>query len=293
MELRKIIEDLSGVSISESAAVTQLTHEEDGEAYQVWKLVSDKDVYILKQAKGCEAEIYRTLLSQLDAGVPRLYGSVKDGADEYILIEYIEGENLSKCDRARLTRTLDALISIQKATWEDASLNRYGNLLTDGEESRKNRGRYLNDPTLEKAYERFLKVYERTQKALCHDDLLPFNAIATDDKAVLIDWEHCGFLPYPTPLARLIAYGEEKADALFYMTEEDKAFAVEYYYKELLEKKGIQYTDWLDTFEHFLFYEYCEWVFVGNKYDAREGEYFRKYLPIALEKAEKLLKKTT
>jgi hypothetical protein len=76
---------------------------------------------------------------------------------------------------------------------------------------------------------------------------------------------------------------------MFYMTAADKSFAIDYYYKNLLEKKGISYSEWLYILECFLFYEYCEWVFVGNKYQATDGEYYKKYLPLAKQQAAKIL----
>ena len=74
------------------------------------------------------------------------------------------------------------------------------------------------------------------------------------------------------------------------MTAEDKQFAIDYYYENLLKGKGIAYAQWLQTLEYFLFYEYCEWVFVGNKYQATDGEYYKRYLPIAQAQAAKILK---
>ena len=73
------------------------------------------------------------------------------------------------------------------------------------------------------------------------------------------------------------------------MSNSDKCYAIDYYYENLLKKNGISYTDWLDTLEYFLFYEYCEWVYVGNKYNVTDGEYFKKYLPIAKQQANKIL----
>ena len=133
-----------------------------------------------------------------------------------------------------------------------------------------------------------MKLYHSVPRALCHDDLLPFNVIASDHRAVLIDWECGGILPYPTSFARLIAHGEDTEDALFFMTPEDRAFAIDYYYEKLLKDMGISYTEWRKTLEYFLFYEYCEWVFVGNKYDAKNSDFYKKYLPIAKHQAEKL-----
>lgn len=280
----KIIRQIDAVSISPNATITQLLHEEDNEPYQVWRIDTDNTSYILKQAKENEAEIYQSILTPLKDGIPTIYQTITIEDKIYLLMEYIEGEDLCKCNRAKLTSALDALNSLQNETWETSSWG-FDNSL----KHRQNRGKYLNDPLLENAYDRFLRVYQSTPRALCHDDLLPFNVIASDQKAVLIDWEVGGILPYPTSFARLIAHAEENAGALFYMTQADKEFAIDYYYQHLLKSKKISYAQWRDALEFFLFYEYCEWVYVGNKYNATDGEYYKKYLPIAKKQAEKLL----
>ena len=284
MEFRKIIERIDAVSISPDATISQLKREEDDSFYQVWRIDTDNTSYILKQAKENEAEIYQSILAPLKDGIPTLYQTITIEDKIYLLMEYIEGKNLCKCNRAKLTSALDALISLQKETWETSSCG-FDNSL----KHRQNRSKHLNDQILENAYDRFLKVYQSVPCALCHDDLLPFNVIASEQRAVLIDWEVGGILPYPTSFARLIAHSEENADALFYMTDADKNFSIDYYYDNLLKGKGISYAQWRDTLEFFLFYEYCEWVYVGNKYNATDGEYYKKYLPIAKKQAKKLL----
>lgn len=203
-------------------------------------------------------------------------------------MEYIDGENLCKCNRTKLTLALDALISLQRKTWDNHSLAAYGYSFEKSLQSREHRGKYLNDPLLEEAYERFMQMYHTVPRALCHDDLLPFNVIASDCRAVLIDWECGGILPYPTSFARLIAHGENTQDALFFMTLEDRTFAIDYYYENLLKNMGISYTEWINALEYFLFYEYCEWVFVGNKYNAQNSEFYKKYFPIAKQQAKNL-----
>ena len=246
--------------------------------------------YILKEAKENECDIHRSIFDILKEGVPALYQVIDIGAKKYLLMEYIKGEDLCKCSRAKLILALDALISLQQKTWENRTFSHLGDSFDCSLHERQNRGQYLNDVLLEQAYEKFLKAYRSVPKALCHDDLLPFNIIVSDQKALLIDWESGGILPYPTSFVRLIAHAEDKPDALFYMTQADKDFAVEYYYNHLLREKGISYTEWLNTLECFLLYEYCEWVFVGNKYHATNGKYYKKYLPIAKHQAAILLK---
>ncbi|MBQ1704386.1 MAG: phosphotransferase [Clostridia bacterium] len=290
MELLEMIKQIDAVFISENATITQLKHEEDDEPYQVWRIDSDGTRYILKEAKDNECETHQAIFAALKESVPALYQVVNVGSKNYLLMEYIEGEDLCKCSRAKLTLALDALIFLQQKTWENRTFAPLQDSFERSLHERRDRGQYLNDALLEQAYGQFLKVYGSVPRALCHDDLLPFNIIASDQKAVLIDWEAGGILPYPTSFARLIAHAEDNPDALFYMTQADKDFAVNYYYDHLLREKGISYTEWLNTLEYFLFYEYCEWVFVGNKYHATDGEYYQKYFPMAKRQAGKLLK---
>lgn len=290
MELWDIIDRIDAVSIPKEATITQLKHEEDNEPYQVWRIDTNNTKYILKEAKGDEQELYATVLATVKISVPALYQVITINEKAYLLLEYIDGEDLCRCNRTKLTHTLDALISLQQQTWEMEAKACLEGSFEKSFLQRQIRGKYLNNPKLEIVYEKFLSMYQSIPKTLCHDDLLPFNVIANSEKAVLIDWECGGILPYPTAFARLIAHAEEVTDALFYMTNADKRFAIDYYYDNLLKEKGISYVEWLNTLEYFLFYEYCEWVFVGNKYNATDGKYYQKYLPIAKQQATKLVR---
>ena len=290
MELRKIIDRIDAVSIPKGATITRLKHKEDNEPYQVWKIEADNARYIIKEAKESEKEIYQAILAKLNESVPALHQVITIDEKTFLLLEYIEGEDLCKCNRTKLTHALDALISLQKNTWEAQTVGQWECSFEKSLVQRQNRGKYLNDSLLEEAHEKFLIVFQSVPKALCHDDLLPFNVISDNEEAFLLDWECGGILPYPTSFARLIAHTEENEDALFYMTKADKRFTIDYYYDNLLKENGISYIDWLNTLEYFLFYEYCEWVYVGNKYNATDGEYYKKYLPLAKQQAAKILK---
>ena len=286
MEMREILKQIDAISISPDAQIMQLKHQEDNEFYQVWRINSGDDRYILKKAKQDEVNIYNSLLTLCKSGVPKLYQTLHLDGESYLLMEYIEGDNLCKCDRQKLTAVLDALICLQQSTWNTPL---WSDSYVVSLQRRQNRLEYLKDALLEEAYNHFLEVYQSVPRALCHDDLLPFNVIVSGQQAVLIDWEVGGILPYPTSFARLIAHTESSAGALFYMEQEDKAFAVDYYYRHLLKDKGISYDDWQNTLEYFLFYEYCEWVYVGNKFNETGGGYYQKYLPLAKKQAKKLL----
>ena len=183
MEVWKIIDCIDAVSISPKATITQLRHEEDGEPYQVWRIDTDNTKYILKEAKGMEAEIHQLILAIAQEIVPALYQVINIEETTYLLMEYIEGENLCNCNRAKLTHALDALIYLQRKTWENLPLAQSKDLFENDLLRRQNRGKYLNDSLLEEAYGKFLNVYQCVPKTLCHDDLLPFNILATNQEA--------------------------------------------------------------------------------------------------------------
>lgn len=107
---------------------------------------------------------------------------------------------------------------------------------------------------------------------------------------MFIDWEWGGILPYAASLARLIAHGEEDKDAFFFMTKENKTFALEYYFRHFIKEMGIEYDTYRRTMDLFFFYEHCEWVFVGNKYGATDTDRFRRYFASAKAMAQSILK---
>ena len=256
--------------------INAFTNVEDGERYEAWLVTFNGTDYVLKKAKGKENEIYSAFFSQNIKGAPRLYKSVTFDGESYILIEFIEGGDMCRCDRDSLKRVLDALIDLQERFWK--SDIKAGISFEESLEGRKDRGRYLKDHKLEEVYEEFLWVYESLPRTLCHDDLLPFNVLVCDKGATIIDWEVAGILPYPTSLARLIAHCEDTEDALFYMTNEDERFAIEYYYDNFVKGKGIGYLDYRYALDLFLFYEYCEWIMLGVKYDDADMDRYDRYL---------------
>ncbi len=271
----------------EGCTASAFKSEEDGGEYSVWKVERDgKAAFVLKKAKGCEYAVYKTFLERLEHGVPKLCGSLTDGEEQYLLMEYVQGRSLVKCERKGLTAVLNELIYIQDMYWEERVLQdrcySYDESLSD----RKRRGEYLPDGDIKNAYNEFLKLYENVPRTLCHDDLLPFNALASDSGAAIIDWEYAGILPYPVPLARLIAHGEADRQALFYMSSEDKEFAMEYYFEKLIKPKGISRMEYYRTAAYFLLYELCEWIAIGEKNNDR-GKRYKKYF----ERARLLIKK--
>lgn len=283
--IRKII---AKAGFGERAEITVFRREEDGSDYSVWKIAEDGVTRVLKKTSKREKDIYDAFLVSAECGAPGLYKSIEYDGELFLLTEYIEGHNLQKCDRKSLTAAMDALIYLQNMYWEKRQLQGIGHGFEASLPGRQKRGKYLNDTELKQAYERFLRIYQEIPQTLCHDDLLPFNVICTKKRAVLIDWEYAGILPYPTSLARLIAHGEEDESAFFFMTQKDKDYAIDYYYEHLLKEKGIDYNAYRKTLDYFLLYEYCEWIMLGIEYNDTGSERFQKYYSKAKEHIKKL-----
>ena len=72
------------------------------------------------------------------------------------------------------------------------------------------------------------------------------------------------------------------------MTDADKAFAIEYFYENFIKSKGISYDSYRRSMELALFYEYCEWVYVGNKSNDTDNDRFHEYSALALKQANSL-----
>lgn len=288
MENKQIEVLLGKMGIAEPiSAIQRFQNEEDDAFYNVWKIDAGEKTMVLKEAKAKEIDTYQTFFAGEAPWAPRLLGTAREGEKDYLLIEHIPGEDLRRCDRESLVKVLDSLIAMQIAWWghsEPVKGYPYPESLT----WRRTRRNYLGDSQLEAAYDAFLREYESVPRTLCHDDLLPFNVIKNGDRAVFIDWEYGGILPYPASLTRLIAHCEEQDGAFFYMTEADKSFATDYYYQNLIRDKGISYEQYIATFRLFLFYEYCEWVYVGNKYNDTSMLRFQSYLAKAKGLAEEL-----
>ncbi len=278
------------IPIGEGIAFQQYLHEEDDQPYEVYEISDAGKKYVLKKAKEYEEAVYSMFFAHAPSYVPKIYGKAQHNGATYILMEHIAGENLQKCSREKLRLALDSLIAMQEEYWQ-SDFTHKGYPFETSRKQRKNRGDFLNDSELETAYGRVLEIYDKTPKTLCHDDLLPFQVIVSEKRAVMIDWEFGGILPYPVSLARLLAHGQEKPESLFFLSQTDRDFAIEYYYNQLICKKGISYEEYRQTLDYFLFYEYCEWVYVGNRYDATDGAYFQHYFPIAKQAAEKLIRR--
>lgn len=271
----------------DEAALEQFRDAEDGNPYEVWLVRSDRGNFVLKRAKALEAEVYRCFFSGKKSYAPALLASVRQEDGDYLLLEYCPGEDLRHADRPRLIKALEALALMQNEFWQREELYDAGCTMERALEGIERRRQYLGSAKLESVCSAFVELYRQTPRTLCHDDLLPLNVLV-GERAVLIDWEYGGVLPYLSSFARLIAHGRKEEGAFFFLSRADRDFAIEYYFSLVPEKHGIAYADYRRALDYFLFYEYCEWIMLGNRFDSRDDERYISSLKLAEETAERL-----
>ncbi len=282
MELHEIRATVAQIDPSVSVLnANAFRAEEDGEEYRVWKLETNAAPLVLKKTNSKEQETYETFFAQ-GGPVPKVYGYCED----WMLMEFIPGHTLSRCCREDLTLALDALMESQRKYRNRNDLSHIGYGYDKCCPNREKRLAYMED--LKDCYEAYLEAFRSIPRTLCNDDLLPFNVIISTDRAVFLDWEFGGILPYPCALVRMIAYGEEDDNALFYMKQEDQVFAVEYYYEHFVREMGIPYDEYIRTVKLFFFKEYSEWIYCANVSGDFSGEYYQKYSVMARKLAEEL-----
>ena len=247
--------------------------EEDGRDYAVWKLDTDQGTMVLKRTNEAERAVYGSFFQE-GGPVPKVYAFAEVEGEVWMLMEFISGQSMSRCTRDRLIRTLDALCDSQSRWWGDESHTDIGYGFHRCWSGRHKRLMYMGELT--DAYEAYLEEFSRVPRTLCNDDLLPFNVLADEERAVILDWEYGGILPYPSALARFLAFGEEGND-LFQMTEADRSFALTYYYEKLVAPRGISRAEYDRTMDLFFFKEYSEWVYCAAVSGDYEMEYYKKY----------------
>lgn len=268
--IKKIVNKIKILNIIN---IKQIKNEDGDDFYNVWLIVSDNNSYILKKSTENEINNYNALLN---IPIPKYYGYTKYYNKSYILIEYLDGDNLMNGNLGNCTKAIDTIIEINKKYLnKDIVLSD----TFDKELIRINRRfEYLNDELLEKKYLEFINVYKKTIKTVCHNDLLPFNMIIAKNNAYLIDLENIGFLPYPVMFARFIAHYKDVKGYLFYLEDEIKEYLIKYYYDNFVVSLNKTYEEYLYELELFLFFEYTEWIYVYNRYKFPKDERYYYYL---------------
>ena len=187
--------------------------------YSVWKIVTDGGVFVLKKPEddesySAEIEHYR-LLKGLPA--PEFLGA----ADGYVLTRFAEGEDLKTASDGGVTAAARSLAAIMNAypPGRDFPRERYDVYI---KRLRRRASSLKDEPELAAAFRVFLDRQLEIPLTLSNSDLLPINVLFDGERAVIIDWEFGGFMPYSLDVIRFTAHGCEDGSTPFYMTEAHK-----------------------------------------------------------------------
>lgn len=225
---------------------------DDGEGidvtYNVYKIILDSDIYILKKSDDNEIEVYKKFLENKDLPVPKFEGWTCVDKVKWILIEYIEGIDLRVFNKNMAYECADSITSIFNMYWQENGFesnkldNRFERYWT---RINKRKECLIKEKKLSFAYGLFLERQLECPRTLCNGDLLQYNAIESNNKVILIDWAFAGIMPYSLDIARLISHGSEKVSPFpFYMTDNHRKTFLKSVYDGLLFKPDYRQFLW-------------------------------------------------
>ncbi len=230
--------------------------EDDVREYDVYKIKTHSDTRIMKKASEREASNYEKYLSKYDFNVPEYYGKYIDGEDLWVILEYVEGDDLRDMTDDLSKKSAESLAAIQNAYWNCPDTERFDAYIKRIEK----RYSFIKDNmTIGKAYKVFLDRQHTCPRTMSHGDYFAFNAVNHNDKVYLIDWGFGGVMPYSLDIARFIAHAtEDRATFPFYMNDVQKKIFIDRVYGLLQIKPD--YEQYLYDIKLAILNEYVEFV---------------------------------
>lgn len=260
--------------------------------YNVYKVNAGEGTYILKKSNDMEIEVYKNYLSGKNLPVPEFYGYCKKDRDLWIVIEFIEGEDLRSFTEEMAYLAADSLSKIQNEFWNCSEKKERGNNRFEKYMKRiKRRSLCLkNEYKLAAAYDIFMKRQLECPRTLSNGDFLQCNAIYSKSGITLIDWGFSGVMPYSLDIARLITHGSEEYKPFpFYMTDSYRKIFLKSVYDKLVNKPD--YEQFIYDVKMACLNECIEFIEEELKDVSRErDEIFNYYYKCAVYLAEEILK---
>lgn len=127
-EIREIAERiLPDTSFGKIYRICEQYGEEEADCreYDVYKLVTPEGDRMLKKADKREVSNYEKYLKQKDFCVPEFYGRWDDGADIWIMLESIEGNDLRDMTDELAKAAAKSIVQIQNAFWNHPDRERF------------------------------------------------------------------------------------------------------------------------------------------------------------------------
>lgn len=210
--------------------------EEDDEVrkFDTYYVSTTERQYVMKLVDDLELFNYKTYIRNSGLPVPDLINFL-EGDSKWILIEKIDGSDLTEMTDALTETAALSLSKIQNAFWQNdrdtARFHVYWKRILK-------RAQYVaEDELLRTAYQLFLDRQLTCPRTLSMGDCLQENGISYKGTVYFVDWGFGGIMPYSLDIARLIAHGsEERKPFPYYMTQMQKERFIDLIYEKLDRK---------------------------------------------------------
>lgn len=264
-EFAEIAPALKKCGISSPHEVFRFVDTRLDKVYHVYLLRGNEKTVLKKcGAANRDAVKYERYFEGHSFAVPRIRGSFTVGAENFVEMEFVEGEDARGCTPEQGERIGKALGEIQQHYLAPAGHTQqadsyFKRCIFDC--FQKIKGYF---PDSDGVFSYVEQRFFHAPQTLIHDDLLPINVLLSGEKLWFIDWEYADILPYFLDLGRF-AYIYDKEQKLFIPPESAKAFLLGYVEKMeenpgfTLSRKQFYLDAAVSAFcQYVLFLSYCE-----------------------------------
>lgn len=264
--IKSIAMHLTNEKITGIRRVCQRYGEEadDVRYYDVYMIDFPSGRKVLKKAGAREVFNYETYLLDHEFPVPRYCGRWTENGENWILIEYLTGNDLRDMTDELAISAADTLSQIQNAYWQNDAEEFKAKKADDRFEVYwrrilKRAAFIEREPEIRKAYQLFLDRQLTCPRTVSHGDFLQYNVMSSQGSVYAIDWGFGGIMPYSLDIARFIAHATEDRSAFpFYMNDGQKKLFCERVYEKLEQKPP--YSQYLRDIQLAVLNEYVEFV---------------------------------
>jgi hypothetical protein len=287
LEIPRAFKDVIGDGEYEIARFFDDCVYDEGKGYNTYKITVNGRSFVLKKyayPEDLEDEVKQySLLKGLP--VPELLCA----AEDCILMRFVPGDDLKDPTDESIRAFSKSLLAVMNAYpmgrgYETARYERYLKRLE------KRAGYLKNEPELMRAFGLFFERQKEIPLTLSNSDILPINVLYDGERAVIIDWEFGGFMPYALDIARFITHATENGEVTsFKMSGEQKKLFIDLVFEglEVRPERAVydrdillaQFNECVEILEYYL----------GDE-TAERGKVFELYYPMAEKLADLIVR---
>lgn len=247
--------------------------EELDKTYNTYLLTSSyNNKFIMKKSDNLqEKQVYKYAFTNDKFNVPIYYGDIEQNTEDsmeiYMLLQYIEGEDLRKATLKQLRNAVIELAKIHRHFLEtrlevkvEYDFDRKLSNILKRDEKALSKKESLMFNKFYRVYQMYVERCKQAPKTLINDDLLPINILANETSSTIIDWGYAHISPYMLDIARLVCHEYEKDK--FFIPQEFHKELEELYYQEMCKssKFNVSYEQYLVDIKLAKFQERSYWI---------------------------------